>query len=226
MKKRIFLIMLLAVTLTGFKGMVRLYALPWPPMGELIVSRYGLQDSLFIVGGFRRAAADMAWVQWLQYVGGPREIDENRSRGFDLLKEMTLRVTRIDPYYHLAYLYGAGILAWSPYANRPDEALEILREGVRYNPHYWLFQSYIAAIIYKQQKRFPEMARLLEEGIRDPECPLMIKSILANYYKSQRQYAKAIRIWEDVLADDGGHEYHDTARRQIKLMTSLMQTPV
>ena len=65
------------------------------------------------------------------------------------------------------------------------------------------------------------MARLLEEGILDPECPAMIKSILANYYKSQKQYADAIRIWQNILSEDGGREYHETARRQIEQMERL-----
>ena len=221
MKRKLILVGLVALTLVAFKGMTRLYALPWPHFEELNVGPHGLEDVSMILAGFRRAAADMAWVQLLQFLGEAHELEEARLNPKESLKGMTLRVTRIDPYFRSVYLVGAGILAWFPRVDRPDEALEVLREGVRYNPEYWPFQIYIAAILYKKQGRFPEMAQLLEEGRRHPECPPVMKSILANTYKAQKRYADAIRIWQIVLSNPQDREYHETARRQIERMSSL-----
>lgn len=222
LKKFIFVAILLVVTLWTHRSMRQLYALPWPHFNELVIDRYISQDIGIVVSGFRRVAADMAWIQLLQYVGGEQGFDENRMGELNFLKMRALRVTRLDPYFRSVYLFAAGILAWEASVNRPDEALELLREGMRFNPEYWPFHTYTAAILFKKRERFQDMALLLEKSITHPECPTLIKSILANYYKAQKKYSDAIRIWQNVLTNDRDRNYHETARHQIRLLSGML----
>ncbi|OGS27932.1 MAG: hypothetical protein A2297_08010 [Elusimicrobia bacterium RIFOXYB2_FULL_48_7] len=188
----------------------------YPHFNELITEQNGLQDISGILMGFRCATADIAWVQLIQYSA----TDEDYSSTMDLLKPLTLRVVRIDPYFHEAYLFSSGILAWFKNVNRPDEAIELLQEGIRNNPKYWQLRLYLSAIVYKKAAKYSEMAALLEEAIQYPDCPSIIKGILANYYKSSREYGKAIDIWENLLTSND-LEYKDRAREQLLILENL-----
>ena len=221
MKTAILAVTVALATPLAMRAMVRAYALPWPHFEELNVSPRGLQDTSIILAGFRRTAADLAWVQLMEYLGRNDEFLDYRLDPLKSLKGMTLRIIRIDPYFRPAYLFAAGILAWSPSVNRPDDALEILREGIRYSPTYWPFRNYAEAILYKEKGRFSDMALLLERGIQDPDCPSMTKSILANYYKSQKRYADAIRVWQSVLSSPQDSDAYGQARQQIRLLTHM-----
>ncbi len=200
--------------------MRRLYTPVFPPLNQLIDSPYAFQDAAFIAAGFRRLGADMAWVQLLQHMGDYGHSEE-LGRTYPQLKNDVLRVTRIDPYFHKAYLFGAATLAFLRGTNRPGEALEVLQEGIRYNPTYWQFRMYVAGIGYKLTNQFDRMVGMLEDAIQQPDCPTTVKSVLANAYKQQHRYSEAINIWNIVLASPQGRDYYDRARKEIPLLEEL-----
>lgn len=218
------LIGLVAGTLASQFEIRQIFPDPFPRFDQLPASIHGLQDAGMIASGFRSAAGDIAYVQFLEYLGGPRLPEEDPNRSYDLLKTFALRVVRINPYFRRAYIESAGILAWFRGINRPDEAMEILQEGIRYNPDYWPLRSYVGAIGYKQAGQFDKMTGMLESAIQDPGCPLLIKEILANAYKSHQRYADAIRIWRMVLDEPNAQQDYDHARRAIADNEKLRQT--
>jgi hypothetical protein len=215
-------IALLAVLVVSQIQMRRLYAPPFPPLNQLIASKYTFQDAAFVATGFRRLGADVAWIQLLQNMGNfgaAKEFGED----YPQLKADTLRITRIDPYFRKAYLFGAATLAWIRPINRPAEALEVLQEGIHYNPQYWQFRMYVAGIGYKVSNQFDKMVGMLEDAVQQPDCPTMVKSILANAYKQQGHYADAINVWRIVLADPKGRDYYDRARHEIPILQDLLK---
>ncbi|MCG3205346.1 MAG: hypothetical protein KCHDKBKB_02066 [Elusimicrobia bacterium] len=204
--------------------MERQYPLPYPHFNALITQFSGLQDPVFISFGFRALAADVAWIQLLQNMGSYGS-EAASGKNYPSLKEETLRVTRIDPYFTRAYLFGAATLAWLKATNRPDEAMEILKEGISYNPSYWSFRTVAAGIGYMKTSQLDNMIRMLEDALKDPNCPPTIKSVLANSYKAKKRYADALRIWEAVLQSPQDREYHDRARNEIPLLRESLRHP-
>jgi len=220
------LAVLVTLMLGSFQAMHKAYPWPYPPMSHLIAERTGLQDAALITAGFRPLAADIAWIQLLQYVGGWILPGEQEVSRYLLLKDMTLRVTRIDPYFRQVYLYSAGMLAFFRNIDRPDEALEVLGEGIRTNPQFWPLRVTVAAIGFMRGEEFEPMVRLLEDVIAHPDCPPVTKSILANAYKAHHRDADARRIWELILGDPNAGMYHDKARREIvEIDTRQLLTP-
>jgi tetratricopeptide (TPR) repeat protein len=202
--------------------MRRSYTPLFPALNQLVKTPQTFQDAAFIAAGFRRLGADVAWVQLLQNMGD-YGTSEEFGRNFPQLKNETLRVTRIDPYFHKAYLFGAATLAWLRTINRPAEALEVLQEGIRYNPTYWPFRMYVAGVGYKVSNQFDKMVAMLEDAVQQPDCPTTVKSVLANAYKKQKRYADAIAVWEVVLASPQGRDYHDRARHEIPILRELLK---
>ena len=191
-----------------------IFRFPFPPVNHLIFeigdefskmsslerplgSEGGYRDFAGVLIGMRRLTADIAWISVLQYYGMHEMAHTGSGMGdYPALKKMVLRVVRLDPSFHFAYLYGAGSLAFN--LNRPQEALELLEEAVHYNPTFWKFRLYIGAIVYKQKGKFDDMIRLLEDAIRYPDCPVLVKSVLGNIYKERENYKRSLEIWLDI----------------------------
>jgi len=187
----------------------------FPPLTELILdSGKDLSTLLF---GMRRLGADMAWISVLQYYGAAeaeeKEGTEFGSGNYPSLKKLTLRTVRLDPSLHYATLYGAGALAFN--LNRPEEAIEILQEGISRHPQYWKFQLYLGAILYKQKGKFDSMIHLLEDAIKYPDCPTLIKSILANIYKENGNTLRSLQIWIEVY-EGKDESYREKSSQQIE----------
>lgn len=196
-------------------------------------SQASFRDFSGILLGLRRLTADIAWISLLQYYGGHEKFeDEEEGHHHDFgggnypaLQKMVRRVVRLDPSFHFAYLVGGGALAFN--LNRPKEGLEILEEGIRWNPTYWRFRLYVGAIIYKQEGKFDEMIKLLEDAILYPDCPTMIKSILANIHKRNGNYRRALEIWLDVYENERSDAWYiEQAEKQIGILKkNLGHTP-
>jgi len=208
-------LILFAGVLFSHREINRLYTLPFPPFRELLVKYTGMQDISFIVFGFRDLGADVAWVQLLQYVGGPSVFDEVSKKKFELVEYLTLRTTRIDPYFRQAYIFGASILGWIKVINRPDEALDVLDEGLKYNPKFWPLHMYVAGLGFKKKNEMGKMLEMLANAILDPDCPVTVKGIVARSYEEQKRYPEAIAIWKSILADERVSYYHAKARSEI-----------
>jgi tetratricopeptide (TPR) repeat protein len=168
--------------------------------------------------GLRRLSSDLAWIRLLQYYGSlekkgehihhphPHEGEEehihhthhHRRGEYEDLLPMCQEVVRLDPYFHYAYLFGGGCLAFNH--ERYDEAIELLQEGIKNNPKFWRFRLYIAAIVYTKTKEYDKVVPLLAEAIRYRDCPEVVKIFLASIYKVKGEFGKAIAIWEHILA--------------------------
>jgi hypothetical protein len=214
--------LLIALLIVSRIQMRRLYVPLFPPLNQLVDTPGAFQDAAFIAMGFRRMGADVAWVQLLQSLGDVSRTEEGVG-AYPHLKDDTLRVTRIDPYFHKAYLFGAATLAWLRPINRPSEALDVLREGIYYNPQYWQFRMYVAGIGYKVSNQFEKMVGMLEDAVRQPDCPTTVKSVLANAYKQQHRYQDAINVWTLVLATPQGRDYYDRAHHEIPILEKLLR---
>ncbi len=200
------------------------YHNPFPPFTTSLSSRQSeLSDFGGVVLGLRRLGADIAWIQTLQYYGTP-EPDQTEfefENGLGKYPEFLAyceRVIRIDPYFTYAYFYGASVLGWN--LNRLDEAETLLKEGVNRNPHEWRFQQYLAALAYQKNHDVEGLTAFLERFAPDPDCPNMLRAMLANIYKKDKRYEKSAQIWTMVLATKDP-DYIRRAEYQLKILAYL-----
>lgn len=231
------------------------------PLGRTRLSplpQYVVQDLAGTLAGARRIAADVAWIQLLQYYGSPEkpmdkdtefrlsvdmtkkflgmqihgDYDADYEGGvYPLLLTYCVRITNLDPFFTEAYLYGAGALAWN--LKRPQEAIELLQSGIKNleghrqnitnDPRYpfWQFNLYTAAIIYRNKGEFDKMVSLLEVAVRQPHCPNIVRSILANIYQQKGQYARALKLWIDV-SESGDATYSARSAQKIAELRSKL----
>jgi tetratricopeptide (TPR) repeat protein len=197
---------------------------PFPPLSTSLstgVSR--LHDFVGLAVGARRLAADIAWIQTLQYYGtvesDQTEFEfENGIGNYPHFLSFCQRVARIDPYFIYVYYYGAAALGWN--LNRLSEAEELLRAGIRANPKEWRLQQYLAAMAYQKSHDQLKLAQFLEAFVIEPDCPNLLRNLLANIYKKQKRYADALRIW-GLIYETRDPAYSARAVEQIRILGSL-----
>lgn len=207
---------LLGVAVFAGTRLDRLKAPKFPPLSALQGGPFVFQDAALAVTGFRAAAADLAWIQLLQYsAGGVPELPDRPGHPYEHLGPLSLRTARLDPSFHRAVLFGASILAWFHGVERPDEAAELLHEGMRAAPEQRLFPLYLAALAYKKQGDQAKMIALMESSMDSPDTPAQMKAILANVYESRGDKARAAATWKRILANERDASEH--ARAKLKL---------
>lgn len=188
---------------------------PAPALAELEPTPFAFRDSVLAAAGMRAMAADLAWVQLLQYMAGNLpEIADRPGRRHDRVLELSRRVFRLDPSFRRAVLYGASVLAWFEEVDRPEEAALLLEEGIRRVPEEPLFKLYLAALAFKRSGQDERMVALLERAFDDPTTPSTMKAILASLYARRGDDEKALATWQRVLANPLDASEHPRARER------------
>jgi len=215
----------------------RLFSSPYPVFQKPVLEDHAMTDVGFALAGLRRFGADLAFIQMLQYyartderqeaeepgerahhfhMGGEGAADlhpEVRLGDFPLLREHILRIGALDPYFHYAYLFGAGALAFN--LNRPDEAMEVLRAGAAADPTFWQYRLYAGAIGFRRNAELDKVVPLLEEAMRYPDCPTLLQNILANIYLKQGNRDRAAEVFRHIVAASRDEGYVAHARRKL-----------
>ena len=196
----------------------------FPPLAELRGGPFAFQDAALAVSGFRAPAADLAWIQLLQYAaGGVPELPDRSGHPYEHLAPLSQRVTRLDPSFHRAALFGASLLAWFRGIERPDEAADLLKEGMRRMPEEPMYALYLAALAYKKKGDTQRMISLLESSFDLPQTPSQMKAILANLRQSRGEHRQALALWERIRASERDSSEHARARLKIAELRALLR---
>ena len=217
---------LLGLALYAGSRMRGLHEPRFPRLAELKSGPFAFQDAALAAAGFRAPAADLAWIQLLQYAAGSLpEITDRPGHPYEHLSELSLRVTRLDPSFHRAVLFAAGILAWFQDVNRPDEAAELLHEGMRRSPEQPVYALYLAALAFQKQGDTNRMVALLESSFDLPETPSTMKAILANLRQSRGEHREALALWERIRDNERDRSEHARAKIKIAELRILAGRP-
>jgi hypothetical protein len=102
-----------------------------------------------LVLSFDALAADVYWIRTIQHYGRDRKSVRETGR-FELLHPLLELTTSLDPYFNIAYRFGAVFLAQpSPSGpGRPDLAVALLQKGLRATPDRWQYAFDIGFIYY------------------------------------------------------------------------------
>ena len=222
-KKFWFILLLFGILVLTQIKLEKNFVYPFPSIKNLNLKEASFLNFWGILLGFRRLSADLAWIRILQYYG-THEDGENqhvrgehiclKKEGYKKLLPLFQLVVRLDSYFHFAYLYGSGILAYNH--ERYDEAINLLEEGVSNCPKYWKFNFYLAAIGYKIKKQENKVIYLLEKVVNYSDCPVMIKSVLAQLYEKNLQFNKAEQMWENILRTSKDRGYREKAKKHLQ----------
>jgi len=217
------MLFLAAQTLSAF-----FYEPKLPTFEHPVLESQAVLDECLVLLGLRRFGGDLAFIQMLQYIQTPIiETDEYRLekmnhplesdpvlRQNDKTFEYTLRCASLDPYFHSATLFGSALLAF--HNAQPDQALQLLEQGLKQDPTYWQFRLYATAIGYHRAEKMEKAIRLLEEALLYPDCPTMVKNILAFTHRKQGNLKRALEIYIDIAETSREENYVKIAQKNIQ----------
>lgn len=167
--------------------------------------------------GFEHLAADLFWLQTIQYFGKHFEAD----RRYPKLYRLVDLVTSLDPQFIDAFRLGALFLT---IARETPEAIAVYEKGIAQNPHRWELPHDLGRIYYLELRDYPKALSWWERTDQLPGRPHYIPRFVARLYAQTGHLETALELWQ-VLYDSTDNEWvKETARREIeKLLEQLKQ---
>jgi hypothetical protein len=194
-------------------------------------ARYGMQQLqleriLYVRSGeavkrltldFDALAADVYWIRAIQHYGGDR-LSRARQRKYELLFPLLDHTTTLDPFFTIAYRFGAIFLSEKPPGGpgRPDLAITLLKKGIAAEPQKWQYYHDVAFVYYWHVRDFKSAAEWFHRAAEQPNAPNWLTPMAAGMLSAGNDRASARFLWQQMLSSD-----QDWLRRNAE--RSLMQ---
>lgn len=149
---------------------------------------------------FDAVMADIYWIRTVQYFAGERA--SNRFSGrFDALEPLLDVTTTLDPYFSVAYQFGAIFLS-EPQpdgAGRSDLALALLEKGLRVEQR-WQYAETAGFVHYFHTKDLVAAAGQFERAARMPGAPAWLGPLAANTLARGGSREGAMLLFKELAA--------------------------
>jgi len=184
---------------------------PPPPLAE--TELYVTSGSFVkrLTTGYNTLAADLYWIRAIQYFGGVRlrlaDPAGTQARGetvptsYDQLYPLLDLTTTLDPYFNIAYRFGAIFLA-EPFpsgAGRPDLAVALLEKGLREQPHKWEYMQDIGFVHYWWRQDYAAAAQWFQRAADATGAPWWLASLAAVTLAEGGDRASSRLMWQSIL---------------------------
>jgi hypothetical protein len=176
----------------------RQYATGTREMERLLYIRSG-ETARRAALAFQAIAADAYWIRAIQHYGGDRLAPE-RQRRYELLAPLLDLTTALDPYFTIAYRFGAIFLS-EPYPGGPgiaDEAIALLKKGIGVQPTKWQYYHDIAFVYYWHKGDPITAADWFQRGSEQPNAPNWLAPVAANMRIEGGDRRNARLLWQQI----------------------------
>lgn len=162
--------------------------------------------------GRTRLAADLAWLEAIQYYGRHRKTDRRYPYAGTLFRTLT----DLDPGFETAYLFGALVLCEEAGDDAAGRAL--LKDGMRANPKSWLLCFEYGFFAYLRHKDSPEGAEYMARASRMPGAPESVARLAAFAAEKAGDRDLAVDLWRVMLQSARNEEMRRIARRYLRAL--------
>lgn len=162
--------------------------------------------------GHESLAADLLWLQLIQYYGAVFQEDLPPEH----LEAMFETVTQLDPDFEDAYLFASYLLSES--AEQHKAALRILERGAERMPENWRMPFQMGFVYYLHLKQPLMAAKYFEMASRKPGSPDLPGRLAAQLYKrtqNQESCELGYRLWVDAFERAPNEELKVRAGRHL-----------
>lgn len=210
MFKRVLFIILLLFLIANLSYRIDLKKSPHELVGELMYFPSGFAVRALSLG-FYVPLADLVWLRFIQYYGEHRMTDAR----FDLMHHILDILTTLDPYFLHAYTLGALMLTHD--AQRPDQAMALLKKGMRANYNEWRTPFIYGFIHYVFLHNYKTALSYLRISAQKPNAPDMPKRWAAYLlHKKIGDIRSALKLWLDLYHSSRNPEEKSIAEIYIK----------
>jgi hypothetical protein len=152
---------------------------------------------------FDSLAADVYWIRALQHYGGDRR-DPYKQRRYEQLYPLLDITTSLDPYFTIAYRFGAIFLseAYPGGPGRPDLAVLLLRKGIAAQPAKWHYYHDIGFVHYWTLRDLPTAAEWFRRAAAQPGSPEWLEPLAASMLIQGGDRASARFLLREILKSE------------------------
>jgi hypothetical protein len=171
---------------------------------------------------FDALAADVYWIRAIQHYGGDRLSRDGR-RKYELLYPLLDLATTLDPYFTLAYRFGAIFLSEAPPGGpgRPDLAVALLRKGMLAEPQKWQYLHDLAFVYYWHLHDPAAAATWFQRAGQLPKAPNWLAPLAASMLSAHDRTSARV-LWNQILESDQPW-LRRTAQRSLAQLQALDQ---
>lgn len=160
--------------------------------------------------GRARLAADLCWLEAIQYYGKHRLADQR----YDYAETLFRTLTDLDPAFENAYVFGALVLHGD--AQAPAAALALLDRGMAQNPSSWQLAFQRGFLGYLTAKGSPEAVRYLSQAARLPGAPPWVDRLAAFAATKAGDRELSLEMWRRVIENSENDEVRRIARTRLR----------
>lgn len=152
---------------------------------------------------FDAVLSDIYWIRAIQHYGGERLV-EGRVRQYDLLYPLLDITTSLDPYFTIAYRFGAIFLSeeYPGGPGRPDQAIALLEKGIRAEPQTWQYYHDVAFVHYWHLRDYETAAAWFTRAAAQPDAPNWLNPLVAAMLNAGGDRASARFLWTQMLQSE------------------------
>jgi hypothetical protein len=153
-----------------------------------------------IVLGFDALAADVYWIRAIQHYGGDRVSAPEAGEKYKLLYPLLDLTTTLDPYFNIAYRFGAIFLSegYPGGAGRPDQSVTLLRKALVNMPQKWQYSHDIGFVYYWSLRDFQTAALWFQRAAAQPGAPNWLTPLAASMLTQSEDRAAARFLWQQI----------------------------
>jgi tetratricopeptide (TPR) repeat protein len=153
---------------------------------------------------FDALAADVYWIRAIQHYGGDRLSGPKAITKYQLLYPLLDITTTLDPYFNIAYRFGAIFLseAYPGGPGRPDQSVALLRKAIATMPHKWQYYHDIGFVYYWRLRDYQTAALWFQRAAAQPNAPNWLNPLAASMLARGQDRAAARFLWQQIAKSE------------------------
>jgi len=175
-----------------------------------------------VAGRYAGLAADVYWIRALQHFGQERLSPPSHVRTYALLYPLLDLTTTLDPFFSIAYRFGA-IFLGEPYPGgpgRPDLAVTLLRKGLAAQPSKWQYMQDLGFVYYWHLRDFRSAAAWFQQAADVPGAPTWLRPLAAVTLAEGGHRTASRALWQQ-LAQSEEPWLRDSARLRLAQLDAM-----
>lgn len=175
-----------------------------------------------IVLDYDGVAADMYWIRALQHFGQERLSPPGHVRTYALLYPLLDLTTTLDPYFSIAYRFGAIFLGegYPGGPGRPDLAVALLQKGLAAQPARWQFMMDLGFVHYWHRRDYKAAAAAFQSASEMPGAPSWLRPLAAVTLAEGGHRGASRALWQQ-LAQSEEPWLRDSARLRLAQLEAM-----
>jgi tetratricopeptide (TPR) repeat protein len=153
---------------------------------------------------FDAVLADVYWIRAIQHYGGDRLSGPRAQTKYRLLFPLLDLTTTLDPYFNIAYRFGAIFLseAYPGGPGRPDQSVALLEKAITVMPHKWQYYHDVGFVYYWRLRDYKTAALWFQRAAAQPNAPNWLAPLAASMLVQGNDRAAARFLWQQVAKSE------------------------